>query len=97
MSSGIEEMEAELNVGGNAWVTGFSLCIAKISQSLRNFRYAHFFAIIAKVTVHRENLNFRYALYFRYDSEIHYAYEIYPPVLLFQTTSFCIIPILSLL
>ena len=32
--------------------------IAKISQSLRNFRYAHFFAIIEKVTMHRENLNF---------------------------------------
>ena len=63
--------------------------ISKISQSLRNFRYAHYFAMIAKfryhcenslslrkfairekVTVHSENLNFRYALYFRYDSEI---------------------------
>ena len=32
--------------------------IAKISQSQRHFRYAHFFAIIAKVTVHSENLNF---------------------------------------
>ena len=44
--------------------------IAKILQSLRNFRYEHFFAmhifslsernfaIIAKVTVHSENLNF---------------------------------------
>ena len=31
MSSGIEEMEAELNAGGNAGITGFSLCIAKIS------------------------------------------------------------------
>ena len=37
------------------------------------FRYAQFFAIITKVTVYSENLNFRYALYFRYDSEIHYA------------------------
>ena len=44
--------------------------IVKILQSLRNFRYAHFFAMIAKVTVHSENLNFRYALYFLYDSEI---------------------------
>ena len=44
--------------------------IEKISQSLRNFRYAHFFAIIEKVTMHSEKLNFRYALYFRYDSEI---------------------------
>ena len=32
--------------------------ITKISQSLRNFRYAHFFAKLAKVTVHRESLNF---------------------------------------
>ena len=44
--------------------------IAKISQSLRNFRYAHFFAMIAKVTVHSENLNVVHALYFRYHSEI---------------------------
>ena len=56
---------------------------AKISQGLRKFRnhsgnfaiptkfrYAHFFAIIAKITVHSENLNFRYASHFRYDSEI---------------------------
>ena len=55
------------------------------------FRYAQFFAIIAKVTVHSENLNFRYALYFRYDNGIC------PPVFLIQTTSFCVIPILSLL
>ena len=57
-------MEAELDAGGNA---GFSLCIAKISQGLRKF------AIIEKITVHSENLNFRYASHFRYDSEIHYA------------------------
>ena len=50
------------------------------------FRYAQFFAmiakfryhrkkfaIIAKITGHSENLNFRYASDFRYDSEIHYA------------------------
>ena len=56
---------------------------AKSSQSLRKFRYAQFFAklakfrylieifaIIAKITVHSENLNFCYALYFLYDSEI---------------------------
>ena len=46
--------------------------IAKISQSLRNFA-TQFFAMIAKVTRHSENLNFRYVLYFLYDSEIHYA------------------------
>ena len=52
--------------------------IAKILQSLRKFRYAQFFAIIAKVTVHSENLNFRYAFYFRYDSEIHCIEKIIP-------------------
>ena len=52
--------------------------IAKISQSLRKFRYAQFFAIIAKVIVHSENLNFRYALYFLYDSEIHCIAKILP-------------------
>ena len=41
--------------------------IAKISQSLRNVRYSQFFAITTKVIVHSKNLNFRYALYFRYD------------------------------
>ena len=62
---------------------GFSLCIAKILQGLQKFRnhrenfaipakfrYAQYFAMIAKVTVHSKNLNFLYALYFRYDSEI---------------------------
>ena len=83
MSSGIDEMEAELDVEGNQGLSDFRYAlrkfrkdceyfatIAKILQSLRNFRYAHFFAMIAKVTVHSKNLNFRYALYFRYDSEI---------------------------
>ena len=31
------------------------------------------FAIIAKVTVHSKNSNFRYVCNFIYDSEIHYA------------------------
>ena len=83
MSSGIEEMEAELNAGGMQESAGFSLCIAKISQGLRKFRnhsenftiptkfrYAQFFAMIAKITMHSEDLNFLYASYFRYDSEI---------------------------
>ena len=51
MPSGIEEMETELDVGGNVGSAGFSLCIAnfatiaKILQSLQifamhsNFRY----------------------------------------------------------
>ena len=57
--------------------------IAKISQGLQKirnysenfaiptkFRYAHFFAIIAKIIMHNENLNFCYASHFRYDSKI---------------------------
>ena len=34
MSSGIEEIEAELNAAGMQESAGFSLCIAKISQGL---------------------------------------------------------------
>ena len=62
MSSGFEEMEAELNTGGMQECAGFSLCIAKILQGLRKihnhsenftipakFRYAQFFAMIAKI------------------------------------------------
>ena len=61
----------------------FRYGIAKILQGLRNFcnnsenfaipekfRCAQFFAIIAKITLHSENLNFRYASDFLYDSEI---------------------------
>ena len=69
MSTGIEEMEAELDAGGNTWNAGFSLCIVKILQGLRKFRnhcenfatiptkfrYAHFFAMIAKFLYHSEN------------------------------------------
>ena len=68
MSSGIEEMEAELNAGRMQKSAGFSLCIAKISQGLRKFRnhsenftlptkflYAKFFAMIAKFRYHSEN------------------------------------------
>ena len=70
-------MEDELDAGCNRRQAGFFAMhcenfarIAKILQSLRNFRYEHFFAmhifslsernfaIIAKVTVHSENLNF---------------------------------------
>ena len=46
--------------------------IAKILQSLRKF------SIIEKVPVHSKNLSFRYALCFRYDSEIHYIAKILP-------------------
>ena len=64
----IEEMEAELDAGGNVGMQDFRYAlrkfrkdcenfatIAKISQSLRNFRYAHFFAMIAKFRYHSEN------------------------------------------
>ena len=51
-------------------VQDFRYGIAKISQGLQKFRN---FANIAKITVHSENLNFRYASDFRYDSEIHYT------------------------
>ena len=62
MSSGIEEMEAKLNAGGNAGITRFSLCIAKISQGLRKFRnHSENFAIPAK---------FSLCTIFRYDTEI---------------------------
>ena len=51
MSSGIEEMEAELNTGGCRRVQDFSLCIAKISQGLRKFRKeCKNFATIAKIS-----------------------------------------------
>ena len=68
-------------------VQDFRYGIAKISQGLRKFRnhsenfaipakfrYAHFFAMIAKFTMHS---------------------EICPPLILIQTTLFCIIPIFS--
>ena len=44
--------------------------IAKFSQSLRKFLYAHFFAKLAKITVHSENLNFAMPCFLRYDSKI---------------------------
>ena len=69
MSSGTDEMEAELDAGGKAGMQNFRYAlrqfrkdcenfatIAKISQSLRKFRYAQFFAKLPK---------------FRYLSEIH--------------------------
>ena len=72
ISSGIDEMEVEVNAGGNvegkAGLQDFRYAlrkfrkdcenlatIAKISQSLRKFRYAEFFAKLAKFRYHREN------------------------------------------
>ena len=62
------EQNARGNAGGNAGMQDFlyalrKICkdcenfatIAKISQSLRNFRYAHFFSMIAKFCYHSEN------------------------------------------
>ena len=71
MSSGTDEMEAELDAGGNAGgkagLQDFRYAlrnfrkdcenfatIAKISQSLRKFCYAQFFAIIAEFRYHSE-------------------------------------------
>ena len=61
-------MEAELNAGRMQESAGFSLSIAKISQGLQKFsnhsknftipakfRYAQFFAMIAKFRYHSEN------------------------------------------
>ena len=70
--SGTEEMEVEVDTGGNAEGKAglqdfhFALrkfrkdcenfeTIAKILQSLRKFRYAQFFAKLAKFRYHREN------------------------------------------
>ena len=61
MSSGTEEMEAELMQKAMQGLQDFRYGIAKISQGLRKFRN------------NSKNLNFRYASDFRYDSEIHYA------------------------
>ena len=82
MSSGIEEMEDEM-MQELMQVQDFRYDIAKILQGLRKFcnnsenlailakfLYGYIFAIIAKVTVHCENSNFRYACNFFYDSEI---------------------------
>ena len=61
MSSGIDEMESKLDAGGNAGITGFSICIEKISQGLRKFcNHRENFAIPAK---------FSLCTFFRYDSE----------------------------
>ena len=76
MSSGTDEMKAELDAGGNAGLQNFHYALRKFRNPCENFNMHSFslsyrnFAIIAKVTVHRENLNFRYALYFLYNREI---------------------------
>ena len=65
MSSGNDEMEAELDAGGKhdfryalrkfrKDCENFAT-IEKIPKSLRNFRYAHFFAKLAKFRYHSES------------------------------------------
>ena len=62
------KLDAGGNAGGNAGMRDFRYAlrkfrkdcenfatIAKISQSLRNFCYAHFFAMIEKFRYHSEN------------------------------------------
>ena len=71
MSSGIDEMEAELDAGGNAGITGFLLCIVKISQGLRKFRKdCENFATIAKIS--QSLRNFRYAHFFAMIAKFRY-------------------------
>ena len=62
MSSGNDELEGELDVEAKQEASRiFAMhcknfaTIAKISQSLRNFPYAHFFAKLAKFRYHRES------------------------------------------
>ena len=68
MTSGIEEMEAELNAGGMEECRIFRYGIAKNSQGLRKFRnhsenftipakfrYAYFFTMIATFRYHSES------------------------------------------
>ena len=68
MSSGTEEMEAELMQEAMQGVQDFCYGIAKISQGLRKFRnhsenfailakffYGHIFAMIAKIRYHSES------------------------------------------
>ena len=67
MSSGIEEMEAELNAGGCKGVQDFSLCIEKILQGLRKFRnHSENFATIAKIS---QSCEISLCKVFHYDSE----------------------------
>ena len=74
MSSGSEEMEAELMQEAMEECRIFAMALRKFRKDCKKF------ATIAKIsqsktTVHSENLNFRYASHFRYDSEIRYAWR----------------------
>ena len=54
MLRGIEELEAELDAGGNAGNTGFFAMHCKNFATPAKFCYAQFFAIIAKIRYHSE-------------------------------------------
>ena len=76
LSSGIDEMEAELDAEGNAGITEFSLCIAKISQGLRKFRkVCENFSTIAKIS--QSLRNFRYEHFFAMIAKFRYHSESY--------------------
>ena len=68
MSTGVEEIEAKLDAGGMQGMQNFRYALRKFRKDCENFaiptkfRYAHFFAMIAK---------------FRYHSEIRYPSENY--------------------
>ena len=61
ISSGNKEMEAELNAGGMEECRIFAMALRKFRNHSENFaipakfRYAHFFAMIAKIHYHSEN------------------------------------------
>ena len=68
MSSGNDELEAEMDAEAKQKAAGFSLCIAKISQRLRKFRnHSENFAIPAKFSL---CTFFAKITKFRYHSEI---------------------------
>ena len=49
MSNGIDEMEAELDAGGNVGITGFFYALRKFRKDCENF------ATIAKIRYHSES------------------------------------------
>ena len=55
----MEDAGCRLGTGSNGTVAGIMVKFATLGD----------FAMIAKITVHSENFNFRYAFILRYDSE----------------------------
>ena len=115
MSSGTEEMEAELMQEAMQEVQDFRYGIAKISQGLQKFRnhrknfailvkfrYGHIFSMIAKNSLSQRKLLciakiqiFAMPAIFAMIAKFTMHREIGCPLILIQTTPFCIIPILS--